>query len=414
MSPLPSPDVLDPRFYDHLGEVPAELLGDRLYWSVELVERYAREWAVELAHGLGVPGALAAAGSGTTAEALAGELGWVEGTAVPLAWLLEELAEAGEVLVLDPVEGGENGGATLGGDRTARRFRPAGEIRASRRQAVREAALEHDPANAPFLDLLDLAGRAWPRVVTGEVAGGAALVGAGQLGLWMRYFANDNPVYAVNNRLAALAAANRLPEGGRVLEVGAGAGSSSVALLEELETGGRLGRLGGFRVTEPAAMLRRRGVRSLEERWPGVAIEAGELDVDRPWAEQGVQPGSLDLVYGVNVFHVADDLAWTLAEARAALAPGGWLVAGECLRPRPGQPIAAEMIFLLIEDFRDVKTDPDLRPGPGFLTPEHWVAQLERAGFARVELVPDVRVLRRFYPRFATGAVCGLAGTMAP
>ncbi|HSL82560.1 MAG TPA: class I SAM-dependent methyltransferase, partial [Thermoanaerobaculia bacterium] len=373
MSPLPSPDVLDPRFYDHLGEVPAALLGETLYWSVELVERYAREWAVELAHGLGVPAALETAGGGATPEALAAQLGGEEGTEVPLAWLLEELAEAGEVLGLP---GGGSGGAGAGGER---RFRAAGELRASRREAVREAALAHDPANAPFLDLLDLAGRAWPRVVTGEVTGGAALVGPGQLGLWMRYFANDNPVYAVNNRLAALAAANRLPEGGRVLEVGAGAGSSSAALLEELEAGGRLGRIGAFRVTEPAAMLGRRGVRSLGERWPGVAVEAGELDIDRPWAQQGIEPGSLDLVYGVNVLHVADDLAWTLAEARAALAPGGWLVAGECLRPSPGQPIAAEMIFLLIEDFRDVKTDPELRPGPGFLTPEHWVAQLERA-----------------------------------
>lgn len=402
MSPLPSPDVLDPRFYDHLGEVPLALLGEELYWSVELVERYAREWAVELAHGLGVPRALAAAGGGATADDLARELGWVDGTAVPLEWLLEELAQAGGLLAVE------------GRDEAGRRFRPAGELRASRREAVREAALAHDPANAPFLDLLDLAGRAWPRVVTGEVAGGAALVGPGQLGLWMRYFANDNPVYAVNNRLAALAAANRLPEGARVLEVGAGAGSSSAALLEALEAGGRLAHLGAFRVTEPAAMLRRRGVRSLAERWPGVAVEAGELDIDRPWAEQGIEPGSLDLVYGVNVFHVADDLAWTLAEARAVLRPGGWLVAGECLRPRPGQPIAAEMIFLLIEDFRDVKTDRDLRPGPGFLTPEHWVGLLERAGFSEVELVPDVRVLRRFYPRFATGAVCGLAGTMAP
>jgi len=219
-----------------------------------------------------------------------------------------------------------------------RRFRAVGQLWASRREAVREAALTHDPANAPFLDLLDLAGRAWPRVVTGEVAGGAALVGPGQLGLWMRYFANDNPVYAVNNRLAALAAANRLPEGGRVLEVGAGAGSSSAALLEELEAGRRLARLGTFRVTEPAAMLRRRGVRSLEERWPGVAIEAGELDIDRPWAEQGIEPGSLDLVYGVNVFHVADDLAWTLAEARAALAPAaGWWPGNAC-GPAPPSP----------------------------------------------------------------------------
>lgn len=405
MSPLPSPDVLDPRFYDHLGEVPPDLLGEELYWSVELVERYAREWAVELAHRLEVPRALTAAG-GVTAEALGRELGWVAGASAPLAWLLDELAEAGQLLAFEGAREGAEGGG--------RRFRLAGELRASRREAVREAALEHDPANAPFLDLLDLAGRSWPRVVTGEVAGGAALLGAGQLGLWLRYFANDNPVYAVNNRLAALAAARRLPEGGRALEVGAGAGSASAALLEELEAGGRLAWLAAFRVTEPAAMLRRRGVRSLTERWPGVAVEAAELDIDRPWAEQGIEPGSLDLVYGVNVFHVADDLAWSLAEARAALAPGGWLVAGECLRPRPGQPIAAEMIFLLIEDFRDVRTDPELRPGPGFLTPEHWVAQLERAGFAEVELVPDVRVLRRFYPRFATGAVCGRAGTMAP
>ncbi len=196
--------------------------------------------------------------------------------------------------------------------------------------------------------------------------------------------------------------------------MGAGAGSASAALLEELEARGLLPRLAAFRLTEPAAMLRRRAARELARRWPSVPLEAAELDIDRPWAEQGIEPGSVDLVYGVNVFHVADDLAWSLAQARTALRPGRWLVAGECLRPRPGQPVAAEMIFLLIEDFRDVRTEPEVRPGPGFLTPEHWVAQLEGAGFDPVELVPDVRELRRFYPRFATGAVCGRAGTMTP
>jgi len=106
---------------------------------------------------------------------------------------------------------------------------------------------------------------------------------------------------------------------------------------------------------------------------------------------------------------VAEDLARTLAEARAALRPGGWLVAGECLKPRPDHPVAAEMIFLLLDDLRGVETDPELRPAPGFLTPELWVAQLEAAGFSTVEIVPDVRVLREYYPRFATGAVCGRA-----
>lgn len=410
MSPLPSPDVLDPRFYDHLGEVPQELLDEGLYWSVELVERYAREWAVEIAHHLGVPRALAEAGRGVSPASLAGELGLVEGADVPLAWLLAELAQAGQILALD---GGSLEAAGSAGE-DGPRYRLAGELRASKRETVRDAALDHDPANAPFLDLLDLAGRTWPRVVAGEVEGGAALLGADHLGLWMRYFANDNPVYAVNNRLAAVAAGNRLPEDARLLEVGAGAGSASAALLEELEARGLLSRLAAFRLTEPAAMLRRRAERSLARRWPSVPLDAAALDIDRSWEEQGVPPGSVDLIYGVNVFHVAEDLAWSLAEARAALAPGGWLVAGECLRPRAGQPLAAEMIFLLIEDFRNVRTNPELRPGPGFLTPEHWVAQLQGAGFAEVEIVPDVRELRRFYRGFATGAVCGQAGTMDP
>lgn len=395
-------DVLDPALYDHLGEIPESLVSERIYWSVELVERYAREWAVELAHGLGVPERLAEAGDGgATAAELTEDLGFVAAFRQPVAWLLQELAVLGALLAVGP--------ASLDEDR---RFRPAGEIRPPQREAVREAALTHDAANAPFLDLLDLAGRAWPRVATGEVQGERALLGPEHLPLWMRYFSNDNPAYALNNRFAAVAAAHRLPEGGapvRVLEVGAGAGGATVTLLEALEERGEVGRIESYRLTEPAALLRRRGARAVAGRWPDLALEAEGLDVDLPWGEQGVAPESVDLVFGVNVFHVAEDLGRTLSEARAALRPGGWLVAGECLKPRPDHPVAAEMIFLLLDDLRGVETDPALRPAPGFLTPELWVAQLEAAGFSTVEIVPDVRVLREYYPRFATGAVCGVA-----
>lgn len=402
-------DVLDPALYDHLGEIPEALVSERVYWSVELVERYAREWAVELAHGLGVPERLETVDEGATAADLAERLGLdvdrAPGFRQPLGWLLQELTLLGALHAV--------GTPSLA---DGRRFRLAGALREPQRQAVREAALEHDPGNAPFLDLLDLAGRSWPRVAAGEVQGERALLGPENLGLWTRYFSNDNPAYALNNRFAAVAAAHRLPPGDgpvRVLEVGAGAGGATLAFLEALEERGELDRVEVYRLTEPAALLRRRGQREVAARWPGLAVEAAALDVDLPWAEQGAEPGSVDLVFGVNVFHVADDLARSLAEARAALRPGGWLVAGECLKPRPDHPVAAEMIFLLLDAFRSVKTDPDLRPAPGFLTPELWVAQLEAAGFSQVEIVPDVRILREYYPRFATGAVCGVASPPA-
>lgn len=405
MPDRPTPESLDPRLFDHLGEISPELLTDRLYTSVELIERLAREWAVALAHELGAAEALRA--GVVTAESLAADLDTVPGFTQPLAWLLEELAEAGEVVATGeaPLAPGAPGWS-------GRRFRlppGGGAIRSARVDVVREAILEHDPANAPFVDLIDLAGTTWPRVAAGEVRGEAALLGASNLGLWMRYFSNDNPAYAINNRFAGVAAANRLPADGRVLEVGAGAGSATMALLEALEADGRRSAVAHYRLTEPAAMLRRRAGRDVASRWPDVAVETADLDIDRPWAEQGVEPGSVDLVAGVNVFHVARDLQFTLEQARRALAPGGWLVAGECLKPRPSHPVAAEMIFLLIGDFRQVETDPELRPAAGFLTPELWVAQLEAAGFTDVDLVPDVRVVREFHSRFSTGAVCGRA-----
>src|SRR5207247_1981503 len=86
------------------------------------------------------------------------------------------------------------------------------------------------------------------------------------------------------------------------------------------------------------------------------------------------------LVWGVNVFHLARDLDAVLAEARAALVPGGWLVIGEALRPRRGEPVGAELPFQLLATFTDVILDPATRATPGFLTAEEWLGA--RAGHA--------------------------------
>lgn len=390
MSARVSADSIDPRFYDHLGEVPADWLDDFLYQSVELVDRYGREWALETAHRLGVPAALAA-GSGTAAE-LTARLGFVPSFERALTWVLDQLTGAGFV-------------AAVGAPRS-RRYGSQGEIRPAALGAIRAAALEHDEKNAPFLDLLDIAGEIYPAVARGEKNGEAALLGMGQTSLWLRYFDNQNPVYALNNRLAALAAANRCPTGARVLEVGAGGGSATFAFLEVLAPP-KYEALARYRLTEPAAFFRRRAVRALAESFASLPLENGELDVDRPWADQGAEPESWDLVYGVNVFHVAKRLPTALAEAHRCLAPGGWLVFGECLRPFPGQAITAEMPFQILDGFLGVDTDPETRPHPGFLEPELWVENLRRAGFVDITVVPDVRELRQFYPRFFAGAVCG-------
>jgi SAM-dependent methyltransferase len=136
-------------------------------------------------------------------------------------------------------------------------------------------------------------------------------------------------------------------------------------------------------------------------------VEFGALDLNLPWNTQGISSGEFDLVFAVNVLHIAKDLLFGLNEARAALRNDGSFVIGECQRPYANQPIYPELMFQILESFTDVDLDPEFRPNPGFLTPEQWRSAFARAGFTDVKILPDVEEIRQVYRHFFTGAICG-------
>jgi SAM-dependent methyltransferase len=255
--------------------------------------------------------------------------------------------------------------------------------------------------------LAETAARDYPAFLRGEVTGEDVLFSARRLRLWIDYFSNDNGLYAVNNRVGAIAAHAWLPpSGGSILELGGGLGSGALALLERLETAGRLGEIAGYRFTEFVPAFLRRGEQALRARYPALSVlSAATLDMNRPFAEQGVARGSVALVYAVNTLHVAQDLEFTLGEIFQALAPGGCLVVSECVRPRPRQPIEAEFVFNLTETFRSPRLHPLYRPSGGFLTPEQWRGAMETAGFVETRFLPDIPSLRDKAPRFVVAAV---------
>jgi len=244
--------------------------------------------------------------------------------------------------------------------------------------------------------------------LSGERTGEEILFRPDRLPLWFRYFSNRNLLYGVNNSLGALALSRVLPaSGARVLEIGGGAGSAAEAALAHL--GGRVSR---YLFTEVVPTFARRGERAARAAAAaGVAVEAARLDMTKPWEAQGAAPGAFDAVYSVNCFHVAPDLAAVLAEAREALAPGGWLVVSECVRPLGNdQPIYVELVFDLLESFTRVTLDPVARPTHGFLTPAAWRESLRRAGFVDVTFLPDAEELARSYPSFFASAVTARKG----
>jgi SAM-dependent methyltransferase len=382
----------DPRLAEYLKEYPPPVFSERLYQSMELLELYSVEIAIDLARRLKVIDQLS---QWRSVDDLCRLLSFQPSFKFALHWILERLVE------IDCVEARTDGNTRLYHLRHTPRSRNLENLRA--------AGLQIDPANAATLDLLDHAASLYPAVANGEQGGDRNLLGPQGVPLWLNYFHNDNSTYAVNNWIAAALAAERVSSyrALRILEVGAGPGSASEILLRLFDERGILPRVERYLVTEPNAFFMRCSQRKLARQYPDLPLEWAALNLDLPWNSQGIKAGEFNLVYAVNVMHISNDLLLSLNEARSALARDAWLVIGECLRPYPNQPIYPELMFQILESFTNVRVDPEIRPNPGFLTAEQWRRAFTRAGFQRAEVVPDIDRIREIYPHFFTGAVCG-------
>jgi SAM-dependent methyltransferase len=311
---------------------------------------------------------------------------------VPVEWLLRHLAERG-VLPREDAAGGL-------------RVRLDGALSVLDAAAALTEQRAHDARCLPSFAVAETVARDYPAFLRGDRTGEDVLFAPARLSLWTSYFSNDNPLYAVNNRVGAVALETWLGPGPvRILELGGGLGSGTAAVLERLVTTGRIGQVESYRFTELVPAFLRRAERVKERFGAPTFLAFAPLDMNRPFGEQGVAPASVSVVYAVNVLHVAHDLEFTLGEVRRALAPGGQLVVSEGVRPLAGQTMYPEFIFNLLETFRAPRLHPVYRPNGGFLTIEQGRAAFEATGFHDVRAMPDIARIRDVFPTFYAAAL---------
>lgn len=282
----------------------------------------------------------------------------------------------------------------------------------SRPQDFADVAAElaaREPGAAVAVEILQTLVDEAKRFFAGDATGDEILFAPQKLPLWLKYFSNENLLYAINNTIGAEALSRLVPADGgafEVLEIGGGCGSAADQALRRL--GPAITR---YRFTEVAETFARHGEKAAQAAAAAsTVVESARLDMTLPWEEQGVEPGTFDAVYSVNCFHVAPDLDFVINEAAKALKPGGTVVVSECVRPtKLARPIHAEIIFDFLDSFTDVATDPVKRPTHGFLTPAAWRATFEAAGLGDVTVLPDVDEIAEKYPDFVVGAVLARA-----
>ncbi|MFG6191934.1 SDR family NAD(P)-dependent oxidoreductase [Nonomuraea sp. JJY05] len=163
----------------------------------------------------------------------------------------------------------------------------------------------------------------------------------------------------------------------RVLEVGAGTGGTTAALLPRLppdRTRYTFTDVWPFFCT---AARRRFAIHDF--------LDYRQLDLNADPMTQGFAAGGYDVVVAANALHTARDLAPALRRVGALLAPGGRLLAVETHDPR-----LLIGTFGLLESFWQVD-DHHLRPNGLLLSRDRWPELLRECGFAHVVRTGDDR-----------------------
>jgi acyl transferase domain-containing protein/NADP-dependent 3-hydroxy acid dehydrogenase YdfG/acyl carrier protein len=162
----------------------------------------------------------------------------------------------------------------------------------------------------------------------------------------------------------------------RVLEIGAGTGATSAAILEALPPGSV-----DYTFTDVSPVFLQRAA----ERFSHVqGMRFGLLDIEQDPASQGFAAGEYDIVLAANAIHATRDLRASVRHASTLLARGGWLALIEGVADDPW----VELTFGLTTGWRRYE-DLDLRPSSPLIDREGWKALLADEAFDNVQILPD-------------------------
>ncbi|NEC91056.1 type I polyketide synthase [Streptomyces sp. SID12501] len=269
-----------------------------------------------------------------------------------------------EVLALPPVEG-EEARRVLADPEAARAELPAGQ-----------------PWTAAVAGLLLRCTRELGRVLAGTTAATEVLFPGGSLDAVTAVYQGNPITDRLNAHLAATVrsyAERRLAADPtaliRVLEVGAGTGSTTRQVLAALESfAGQV----QYTYTDISTGFVRHGRQEFGDNHPFTDFRV--LDIEGDLGAQGFLPQGYDVVLGTNVFHATRRIHDTLNQVKRLLRPAGLLLANEGIR--------ADHVLTLVFGLTDgwwAYEDPEHRiHGTPMLGERSWRDVLHDCGFRRV------------------------------
>ncbi|MGA5691459.1 class I SAM-dependent methyltransferase [Cytobacillus pseudoceanisediminis] len=227
----------------------------------------------------------------------------------------------------------------------------------------------------PSMDVIRKIGENWPSIISGEKNPLKLLFGANETILWEKYFSNQHYLYSIHNYWAANKLAGLVSgKNKKILELGAGYGSGSEALLDALTSQHK--EIESYTLSDISPLLVRKLKKNLELKYDTTRFEAIGLNIDQIKQNEEVK---FDYIYAVNVIHCAKDPVQTISNLIQKMNKGGTMVISECTRGHYQELLHQEFIFSLLPGFEKINNERDY-PNFGFLTPRAWIDILHETG----------------------------------
>ena len=159
----------------------------------------------------------------------------------------------------------------------------------------------------------------------------------------------------------------------RILEVGAGTGGTSAAVISRLSA--YTGHVAEYAYTD----LSQAFLFHAQDRFGADApyLRTLILDLETPFEPQGLERGNYDLVIATNVLHATRNIRRTLRHVKTALGRNGVLVLNELMH----NSLSVHVTFGLLEGWWRFDDGALREPGSPLLSLATWKSVLEQEGF---------------------------------
>jgi amino acid adenylation domain-containing protein len=276
------------------------------------------------------------------------------------------------------------------------------------------AVWDADPAKRAQAELVEATLRALPDILSGRRKPTDVMFPQGSMHLVEAVHRNNPVADHFQKTMAALVVANlrAAAQPVRILEIGAGTGGTTSAVLQALDDPANRGAAAGlvdYTYTDVSKAFLQHGEQAFGRTHRVLRFQL--LDIERPPSEQGIDVGAYDLVIAGNVLHATRDIRRTLQHAKSLLRPGGILLACEVSL----NALFTHLTFGLLEGWW-LSEDPVLRmPGNPGLTPRAWQTILHEEGFPRVDFpLADAHALGQQIILAHSDGVTRVKGSVSP